>query len=139
MSKPQQAGVPIGTRADLIAEIERGCKPVEKWRIGTEHEKFGFRLSDRSPLGYDDPDGIAVLLRALGQRMGWREVIEGETLIGLEDPVGGGNVSLEPGGQLELSGAPLETVHQTCKESNHHLAVLREIAEPLGIRFLGMG
>ena len=139
MSKPQQAGVPIGTRADLIAEIERGCKPVEKWRIGTEHEKFGFRLSDRSPLGYDDPDGIAVLLRALGQRMGWREVIEGETLIGLEDPVGGGNVSLEPGGQLELSGAPLETVHQTCNEVNTHLSHVRAIAGDLGIGFIGLG
>jgi glutamate--cysteine ligase len=139
MSKPLEAGAPIGTRADLIGALEAGCKPAAQWRIGTEHEKFGFRTADLTPLEYDAPDGIAVILRALGERMGWNELIEDGRVIGLEDPVSGGNVSLEPGGQLELSGAPLENVHQTCSEVNTHLAHVRAVAQDLGVGFLGLG
>ncbi|MGB2564562.1 MAG: glutamate--cysteine ligase, partial [Parvibaculales bacterium] len=86
-----------------------GCKPREDWRIGTEHEKFGYRKSDFSPLPYDGPDGIKAMLEGL-MAYGWDGKYEGDTLVGLSRPVeaGGGSVTLEPAGQLELSGAPLE-------------------------------
>ncbi|HUD49934.1 glutamate--cysteine ligase, partial [Parvibaculum sp.] len=129
---------PITSRDDLVAALERGAKPRADWRIGTEHEKFPFHLADHSPVPYEGPNGIRAMLEGL-QRFGWLPVREGETLIGLESPKGGGNISLEPGGQFELSGAPLETLHQTCAELHDHLAQVREVGGELGLGFLGLG
>mgnify|MGYP001806446743 CR=1 FL=1 len=130
---------PIEGMDALIAWFEDGSKPRERWRIGTEHEKFGFHVSDLSPVAYEGPRGIEKLLRGMEGLLGWEPILDAGKIIGLVDPTGGGAISLEPGGQFELSGAPLETLHQTCAETNAHLAQVREIAGPLGIGFLGLG
>ncbi|MEM7301632.1 MAG: glutamate-cysteine ligase family protein, partial [Pseudomonadota bacterium] len=130
---------PIESRDALVATLEKGCKPAEQWRIGTEHEKFGFYSTDLTPVPYEGPTGIGALLGGMQKSTGWDPIIDAGELIGLVAPDGMGAISLEPGGQFELSGAPLETLHETCRESNRHLAQIREVAEPLGIRFLGLG
>ena len=130
---------PIETRDQLVAALEAGSKPREEWRVGTEHEKFGFRTKDFGPVRYEGPNGIQKLLEAMAGLLGWQIVEEAGLPIGLIDPIGRGAISLEPGGQFELSGAPLEEIHQTCWELNSHLAQLRECADPLGISFLGVG
>jgi glutamate--cysteine ligase len=126
----------IESKADLIAPMARGEKPKERWRIGTEHEKFVYRLSNFGAPSYDEPGGIHDLLMAL-TRYGWEPVIEGGKVIALsgED----GTVSLEPAGQLELSGAPLINLHQTCAETGRHLKQVKEVGEELGLGFLGLG
>jgi RsmE family RNA methyltransferase len=116
---------------------DAGCKPPEDWRIGTEHEKFGYCRDTLKPLPYEGERSVRAMLEGLQDRFGWAPIREGENIIGLEKD--GANISLEPGGQFELSGAPLESIHQTCRESNAHLAQLRQIADPLGIKFLGLG
>jgi glutamate--cysteine ligase len=136
MSVPQQGGGLIESRDQLAAFLEAGSKPKSEWRIGTEHEKFGFRLTDLRSPSYDEPNGIRALLQGM-QRFGWEPVREGETLIGLTH--GKGAISLEPGGQFELSGAPLKTIHETCEEVNRHLEQVREVATELGLGFLGLG
>lgn len=130
---------PLDGRRALIEEIAAGEKPKADWRIGTEHEKFGFYADNLAPVPYAGPHGIERLLHLMEGLLGWQPILDREKIIGLVDPVGGGAISLEPGGQFELSGAPLETVHQTCRELHAHLAQLRECAEPLGIGFLGLG
>ncbi|MEM6423221.1 MAG: glutamate-cysteine ligase family protein, partial [Pseudomonadota bacterium] len=137
MSIPQQGGGPIESRDDLAAYLASGCKPRADWRIGTEHEKFGYCLESHQPIPYDGERSIRALLAGLRDQFGWAPVEEGGNLIGLEKD--GANVSLEPGGQLELSGAPLETIHQTCDEVNAHLAEVREVADRLGMGFIGLG
>ena len=138
MSAPPSAkGEPIADRRQLAGYLEAGCKPRAAWRIGTEHEKFGFTRDDLKPLPYDGPRGIRALLESLAVRFGWAIVAEEGRPIGLAKD--GCNISLEPGGQLELSGAPLETLHQTCCEVHTHLDEVRKVAEPLGIGMLGMG
>ncbi len=136
MSGPQSASGQIEHEADLTDYIASGCKPEDQWRIGTEHEKFGFRLSDHSTLPYEGPAGVRALLEGM-QRFGWQPVTEGGNVIALS--MDGGAISLEPGGQFELSGAPLENLHQTCNEVNTHLKQVREVATGLGIGFLGLG
>ena len=136
MSVPQQGGGLIESRDQLAGFLEAGCKPKADWRIGTEHEKFGFRLTDHASPAYDGPSGIRALLEGM-QRFGWQAVREGETLIGLT--LDGGAISLEPGGQFELSGAPLKTIHETCAEVNLHLEQVRTVATELGLGFLGLG
>ena len=121
--------------ADLVRWFEVGAKPKDAWRVGAEHEKFVFHTADRSPVAYE-PDGIKALLEGLMQ-FGWAPVLEGETLIGLER--GKANVSLEPGGQFELSGAPLETLHEICDETGGHLREVKTVADQLGLAFLGLG
>ena len=102
MSNKQEASgdaAPIESKADLIRLFETGEKPKADWRIGTEHEKFPFHLADHSPVAYGGPNGIRAMLEGM-ERFGWKPVREGETLIGLESPKGGGNISLDPGGQF---------------------------------------
>jgi glutamate--cysteine ligase len=130
---------PVETIDELTAYLAAGCKPREKWRIGTEHEKFPFYVDGHAPVPYAGPRGIRALLEGMQHALGWEPIFDRDAIIGLVGPTGQGAISLEPGGQFELSGAPLETIHQTCREGNAHLAQLREIAEPLGIRFLGLG
>ncbi|MEL6336418.1 MAG: glutamate--cysteine ligase [Pseudomonadota bacterium] len=137
MSIPQQGGGPIESRDDLAGYLASGCKPREDWRIGTEHEKFGYCLETHKPIPYDGERSIRGLLEGLRDGFGWAPVEEAGNIIGLEKD--GANVSLEPGGQLELSGAPLETIHQTCDEVNSHLAEVREVADRLGMGFIGLG
>ncbi|HVF33751.1 MAG TPA: glutamate--cysteine ligase [Candidatus Saccharimonadia bacterium] len=127
---------PVESRAQLVDYIAGGGKPESQWRIGTEHEKFGFNLDTLRALPYDGPRGIEAMLRGLA-RFGWDEVREHGKLIALTRR--DGSITLEPAGQLELSGAPLETVHQTCCEVESHLAEVRQVADELGVGFLGMG
>lgn len=137
MSIPQSGGGPIEDKSDLAAYLASGCKPADQWRIGTEHEKFGYCRDSLKPLPYDGPRSVKAVLEGLRDRFGWHPVEEAGNLIGLEKD--GANVSLEPGGQLELSGAPLETIHQTCDEVNEHLRQVREVAERIGVEFIGLG
>ena len=129
--------MPITEKRQLVEHLAAGCKPASQWRIGTEHEKFVFRLGDHKPAPYDGDDGIRALLEGL-QRFGWAPVRDAGNLVGLSDGKGGA-ISLEPGGQFELSGAPLETLHQTCDEVNEHLKQVRAVASELGLGVLGLG
>ncbi|MEC3859787.1 glutamate--cysteine ligase [Mesobacterium sp. TK19101] len=137
MSIPQSGGGPIERHEQLAEYLAEGCKPKEDWRIGTEHEKFGYLTDTHAPLPYDGERSIRAVLEGLRDRYGWGEVREAGVLIGLEK--NGANVSLEPGGALELSGAPLETIHQTCDEVNEHLREVKCIADEIGVGFIGLG
>ena len=137
MSIPQSGGAPIGSRDDLAGYLEGGCKPKDDWRIGTEHEKFGYCVDTHKPLPYDGDRSIHAVLSGLRDSFGWDPVEEGGKLIGLTK--GGANVSLEPGGALELSGAPLVSIHETCDEVNEHLREVKEVADQIGARFIGLG
>ncbi len=127
----------VQSKAELVEWLEAGCKPKADWRIGTEHEKFGFVKDGLYPLPYDGEVGVRAMLEGLRDQFGWQPIEEGGKLIGLKRD--GASVSLEPGGQFELSGAPLEHIHQTCDEVGVHLNEVRQIADPLGIAFLGIG
>ena len=137
MSIPQSGGGPIERHEQLAEYLSSGCKPRENWRIGTEHEKFGYTRDTLTPLPYDGPRSIKAVLEGLREKFGWQPVEEAGKIIGLVKD--GANVSLEPGGQLELSGAPLETIHQTCDEVNEHLREVREVADQIGVEFIGLG
>lgn len=137
MSIPQSGGGLIEDQSQLAEYLASGCKPREDWRIGTEHEKFGYCKDSLRPLPYEGPRSILAVLEGLRDRHGWAPVLEGDKLIGLTKD--GANVSLEPGGQLELSGAPLETIHQTCDEVNQHLRDVKDIADEVGVGFIGLG
>jgi glutamate--cysteine ligase len=126
----------IESRDDLVAPMQRGEKPRDRWRIGTEHEKFVYRTADHAAPSYDEPGGIRDLLMALTE-YGWEPIEEGGKVIAMSGPDGA--VSLEPAGQLELSGAPLENLHQTCAETGRHLAQVKAIGERFGLGYLGMG
>ncbi len=139
MARDVSDATPIVSRDQLVESLSSGCKPASRWRVGTEHEKFGFYLENCAPVPYEGPRGIKRLLEAMEYLLGWHPIYDHGRIIGLTDPTGLGAISLEPGGQFELSGAPLETVHQTCREVNGHLAQVRECATPLGIGFLGLG
>ena len=128
---------PIESKQQLIDYVDSGCKPEDQWRIGTEHEKFGFNLQTLQPLPYEGPAGIQAMLEGL-QRFAWQPVVEAGKVIMLTLP-DGCSVTLEPGGQLELSGAKLETIHQTCDEVATHLAQVREVSNEIGVGFLGLG
>ncbi|MCP4934142.1 MAG: glutamate--cysteine ligase [bacterium] len=125
-------------RDELVAYLASGCKPSSDWRIGTEHEKFGFHTEDCSPLFYEGERGIKALLTGMQDQCEWKLEYEGENIIGLHCPQRG-SVTLEPGGQFELSGAPLDNIHDTCCEVMRHLDDVKKVADPLDIKFLGMG
>jgi glutamate--cysteine ligase len=134
---PTEPGAPIESKAQLVDYLAQGCKPESAFRIGTEHEKFGFTKDDLRPLPYEGERGIRALLEGFAATFGWTPVIEaGRSIALLKDRC---NITFEPGGQFELSGAPLETLHQTCCEVHTHLDEVKKIAEPLGIGMLGMG
>lgn len=131
----------VESLAQLVQDLERGCRPSSEWKIGTEHEKFGFRKSNLAPIPYDGEDGIRALLEGLGARDDWASVYEGDNIIALKQKTEGlgSSITLEPGGQFELSGAPLSSIHETCTEVYDHLQQVREVADPLDIGFLGLG
>jgi glutamate--cysteine ligase len=139
MARDQVDMTPIESRDELVAWFSAGEKPRERFRVGTEHEKFAFTLARNEPVPYQGARSIRALLEGMQLLLGWEPIMEGPNIIGLSDVTGGGAISLEPGGQFELSGAPVTTVHRTCSELMAHLAQLREVAEPLGIGFLGLG
>ena len=126
----------IESREDLLSVFAAGEKPRDAWRIGTEHEKFVYRRDDHRAPSYDEPGGIRDLLTSMVQ-FGWQAVEEDGRVIALTGPDGA--VSLEPAGQLELSGAQREHLHQTCAEAGRHLAQVKAIGEELGVGFLGLG
>ncbi|MBC6442715.1 MAG: glutamate--cysteine ligase [Rhodobacteraceae bacterium] len=137
MSIPQSGGGLIESCDQLAEYLENGCKSVEDFRIGTEHEKFGYCKENLLPLPYDGDQSIRAMLDGLRDEFGWAPLEEGGNIIGLTKA--GANVSLEPGGQLELSGAPLESVHETCDEVNQHLDEVKTVAERIGAGFIGLG
>ncbi|WP_417514010.1 glutamate--cysteine ligase [Minwuia sp.] len=126
----------VESRDQLVAYIESGAKPRDTWRIGTEHEKFGFDLKTLQPIPYAGPSGVHAMFEGL-KRFGWQPLQEkGNTIAMAMD---GQAISLEPGGQFELSGAPLHTLHETCSEVNTHLAQVKEVAAEIGVGFIGLG
>jgi glutamate--cysteine ligase len=137
MSIPQSGGGPIERHEQLAEFLAEGCKPRDQWRIGTEHEKFGYCKDTLRPLPYEGERSVLAVLSALRDRFDWSPVEEAGNLIGLRKD--GANVSLEPGGQLELSGAPLESIHQTCDEVNEHLREVKSVADEIGVGFIGLG
>ena len=134
-----EARAPIENRSQLISYFTEGFKSKADWRIGTEHEKFPFYKANNKPVPYDGANGIRALLEGLRDAYGWTGVYEGEYIIALADPNSLANISLEPGGQFELSGAPLNTIGETCSEISEHLKQVRHIGDKLGIGFLGLG
>ena len=139
MARDTSDNRPIASIADLAARLSDGCKPKARWRIGTEHEKIGFRKTTHVPVPYEGARGIRQLLEGMEGLLGWEPIRDRGAIIGLVDPTHGGAISLEPGGQFELSGAPLAHLHQTAAELHAHMAQVRELAEPLGFGFLGLG
>jgi glutamate--cysteine ligase len=130
---------PIGGKDELIAWIAKGVKPPSEFRLGTEHEKVPFHVAGNGPVPYEGPRGIRRLLDGMAGLLGWEPIMEGGRPIGLADVTGGGAISLEPGGQFELSGAPVATLHDTHTETIAHLMQVNEVARPLGMRFLTLG
>jgi len=133
---PTSRGEPVTDKRQLAEYLAAGCKPRAQWRIGTEHEKFAFNLQDLRTLPYDGPAGIRAVLEGM-TRFGWTPVLENDKPIALtKDRC---SITLEPGGQFELSGAPLETLHETCSEVNEHLDQVKQVGADLGTGMLGMG
>ncbi len=138
MAKTKDKAPPVEGFRALVEHLESGSKPDRStWRIGTEHEKFAFYRETLQPVPYEGDRGIGALLNALADKYGWQRVHEGDNVIALSQ--NGASITLEPGGQFELSGAPLEHLHQTCSETGAHLLQLRDVAGKLGIAFLGLG
>ncbi len=137
MSIPQSGGGPIESFEQLAEYMEAGNKPPEAWRIGTEHEKFGWLTDTQAPLPYAGERSISAIFAALQERFGWTPLSEGENVIGLTR--NGANISLEPGGQFELSGAALATMGEVAAELQTHLDEVRSICDPMGVRFMGIG
>ena len=127
----------VENKDQLIQYLEDGCKPKNLWTIGTEHEKFGFKKNNLTPLPYKGSCSILSVLKGLIDTFGWKPIEENNVIIGLKK--GAANVTLEPGGQLELSGALLENVHETCFEVATHLAEVKTIADRIGAGFIGLG
>src|SRR5271156_6428252 len=139
MARDQVDLKPIERRDELVDWLAQGVRPKPAFRIGTEHEKFVFTLEGHRPVPYEGQRGIRALLEGMEHLLGWQPIMEGPNIIGLFDVTGGGAISLQPGGPFELSGAQVETIHQTSSELMAHLAQVREVARPLHIGFLGLG
>lgn len=128
---------PVESIAELVAFIRSGEKPRERWRVGTEHEKIGLQEPDLVPIPYEGERGIRAVLAAIAEQDHWEPIYEGEYLIALQKD--GASITLEPGGQLELSGAPLRTIFETCNEFHGHLDLIRKVSEPLGLVWISLG
>ncbi len=140
MARDVSDTMPVSGRDDLVGWLAGGGKPAARHRIGTEHEKIGFRRADGTPVPYGGEHGVGRLLEEMGAALGWSPILDGGTIIGLHDEAGaGGAISIEPGGQFELSGAPLDSVHGTRDELDTHFGALAPIAERFDIGFLSLG
>ena len=137
MGMLQTLAPPVEGKADLVEYLARGSKSRDQWRIGTEHEKFAFTTKDLRPLSYEGDVGVGAVLEGLAERYGWQPVREAGNIIALK--FGQQTVTIEPGGQIELGGTPLKTIHETCVEVNTHLRQIKAVAEDLGVAFLGAG
>src|SRR5260370_28650420 len=131
MARDQVDMTPVETVDELAGCVGQGVKPKAGFRVGTEHEKFAFTKDRHAPVAYDGKRSIRALLEGMQMLLGWEPITEAENIIGLFDVTGGGAITLEPGGQFELSGAAVETVPETSTELMAHLAPLREVAQPL--------
>ncbi|KEZ76969.1 glutamate--cysteine ligase [Salinisphaera hydrothermalis] len=137
MSAPSQSGgAPITDERQLVAYFEDACKPPSRWRLGTEHEKFVFDRDTLRPLPFDGDQSISTFLHKL-QRFGWQPMVEDGRVVALE--MGQCHITLEPGGQLELAGAPLHTIHETCDEIHIHLRQVKEVAAEMNVGLIGLG
>lgn len=137
MSAPSQSGgAPVTDERQLVAYFEDACKPPSRWRLGTEHEKFVFDRDTLRPLPFDGDISISAFLEKL-QRFGWQPMVESGRTVALE--LGQCHITLEPGGQLELAGAPLDTVHETCDEIHVHLRQVKEVAAEMNVGLIGLG
>jgi len=125
-------------KQDLLKWFADGAKPKENWKIGTEHEKFVFHKDNLERVGYFGKSGISDLLNKLARENNWEKILENNNTIALKDETGA-SISLEPGGQLELSGTPLDNLHQTCKETGKHLKMMKEAMKELGLSMIGIG
>src|SRR5918911_484620 len=139
MARDQLDMTPVESRDDLVRWLEQGVRPRSGFRLGTEHEKFVFARDRHAPVPYEGERSIRALLDGMQRLNGWDPIVEGGKIIGLLDAKGGGAITLEPGGQFELSGAAVETLHETAAELTAHFKHAHEVAEPLGMGFLGMG
>jgi glutamate--cysteine ligase len=143
MARDVSDATPITSRDALVQWLEAGCKGTgEPLRIGTEHEKIPFYADTLAPVPYEGIEGrggVRALLEGLQSRIGWEPIMDRDFLIGLADPIGGGAISLEPGGQFELSGAPLPDAHGTARELNDHFTELGAVAREIGVKFLDLG
>jgi len=139
MARDQIDMTPVETRDELVAWLAKGVKPKSEFRIGTEHEKFPFRLDGHEPVPYASRRSIRALLEGMRLLLGWEPIMEGEDIIGLTSVTGLAAITLEPGGQFELSGAPLETLHETDEENVQHLREVKEVAGEIGAGYIGLG
>lgn len=139
MARDISDATPIESRDALIEYLAEGVKPKDKFRLGTEHEKFPFRPGTNAPVTYEGPRGIRALLEGMQERTGWEPIMDRDAIIGLFDSKGGGAISLEPGGQFELSGAPVNTIHETAAELTTHMDHTLALGDELEIGFLGLG
>jgi glutamate--cysteine ligase len=128
---------PVDDISELTAYLASGCKPRRDWLIGTEHEKFGFLRDSLAPLPFSGPRSIEAVLAGLAERFQWEPLYEGEHLVALKKD--GASITLEPGGQFELSGAPLRSIHETCGEVSQHLKEVKAVSDPLDVGFIGLG
>jgi glutamate--cysteine ligase len=131
------AEIPVASISELVEHLRGGEKPADRFRVGTEHEKIGLRAEDLGPVPYHGERGIGAVLETIAREDGWAPVFEAENVIALEKE--GASITLEPGGQLELSGAPLRTIFEACQEFNRHLDLVRRISEPMGLIWLSLG
>ena len=137
-SEPGSGGAtPLDSVESLVAFLRDGAKPADRWRVGTEHEKIGLRVGDHSVVPFEGDRGIEALLTRVAELDDWRPIREGPHTVALEKA--GASITLEPGGQLELSGAPLRTIHETCDEFHTHLELMKRASDPLGLVWLGLG
>jgi glutamate--cysteine ligase len=139
MARDVSDATPIGARHELVEWIASGEKSREAWRLGTEHEKVPFYRDGHAPVPYDGERGIRSLIEGMRRLTGWQPILDGDNPIGLADEEGGGAISLEPGGQFELSGAPVETLHEAARETDEHIAQAKQVGARLGIDFLTLG
>jgi glutamate--cysteine ligase len=144
MARDVTDSTPISSRGELFAWIEAGAKPPEEFRIGTEHEKIPFYFRGNLPVPYEGlpqlgRGGIRALLEGMQEKLGWAPVTDRAQIIGLYDARSGAGISLEPGGQFELSGGPVETIHETDAELEAHFSAIKTVAALLGIDFLSLG
>ncbi|HEX2137366.1 MAG TPA: glutamate--cysteine ligase [Microvirga sp.] len=139
MARDVSDATPIGARHELVEWIASGEKPRHEWRLGTEHEKIPFYTADHRPVPYGGERGIRALLEGMRELTGWQPIMDGDNPIGLADEEGGGAISLEPGGQFELSGAPLDNLHDTARETATHVAHAKAVGTRCGLDFLTLG
>jgi glutamate--cysteine ligase len=139
MARDVSDATPIGARQELVEWIASGEKSRAAWRLGTEHEKVPFYRDGHAPVPYEGERGIRALIEGMRRLTGWQPILDGDNPIGLADDGGGGAISLEPGGQFELSGAPVETLHEAARETEEHIAQAKQVGARLGIDFLTLG